>query len=506
MIASASGGQADRNASCATPTTTWPLSRSVVSSRRATKASSSAATGCGQLVAADPPPGGAALLVHGDQPQQLLDHLVAAPAARGGGVGEGGVGLAGQRPLHPTQLLIPAGQQPPPAPHPVGQLGQRVGQQRQRLPAVGVGDQPRHQVLVHARSRPAAPGPRSPRAAPPGAAAAARAPVSGGRPGPGRRAAGRGTPGAGCRRPAPGRPAPGPAGRRTGPARPGAAWVSSSSNWSTTISRCVRRGPGPGQQQVVGELGQPTVVEPAANVGRRPAQPAAGGRRRRVPGSAPPPAGFPAGSPAPSASRVRRPSPAAARPAPATTSRTPTGPPPAAPHASARSAGDRSSVASCSISRVRPKNTRCRSVSNGRNPGNGDRSSGQPDPPAASSRRNASASFARAAQMSVAAIGPLHRLQQRMVHPGFGPHRQQPAPPGLRDHQLGGTPRPTPGRPRSAGTPPRRPSAAAHAAAAPTPPPPRCRRADPDPGTPRGRPRPATGAPHRPAPHPRWRG
>ena len=47
VIASASGGQADRNASWATPTTTWPLSRSVVSSRRATKASSSAATGAG---------------------------------------------------------------------------------------------------------------------------------------------------------------------------------------------------------------------------------------------------------------------------------------------------------------------------------------------------------------------------------------------------------------------------------------------------------------------------
>ena len=34
-------------------------------------------------------------------------------------------------------------------PDPVGQLGQRVGQQRQRLPAVGIGYQPRHQLLIH---------------------------------------------------------------------------------------------------------------------------------------------------------------------------------------------------------------------------------------------------------------------------------------------------------------------------------------------------------------------
>jgi hypothetical protein len=63
-----------------------------------------------QLGAVNPPPGGLALLIHGDQPQQLLDHLLAVPAARGGGVAECGVGLGGQRPLHPTQLLIPAGQ------------------------------------------------------------------------------------------------------------------------------------------------------------------------------------------------------------------------------------------------------------------------------------------------------------------------------------------------------------------------------------------------------------
>ena len=197
VIASASGGQADRNASCATPTTTWPSVE--VGGQQPARDEGVQLGGhrVGQLVAADPPPGGAALLVHGDQPQQLLDHLVAVPAARGRGVGEGGVGLAGQRPLHPTQLLVPAGQQPPAAPHPVGQLGQGVGQQRQRLPAVGVGDQPRHQLLVdldagqprraldHRAQRlpPQRPQRVHPRRA--------------GRPGPGRRAAGRGTPGAG---------------------------------------------------------------------------------------------------------------------------------------------------------------------------------------------------------------------------------------------------------------------------------------------------------------------
>ena len=159
----------------------------------------------------------------------------------------------------------------------------------------------------------------------------------------------------------------------------------------------------PGQQQVVGELGQPTVVEPAADLGRRPAQPAAGGRWRRVPGSAPPPAGSRAGSPAPSASRVRRPSPAAARPAPATTSRTPTGPPPAAPHprrARPGTAAASPAARSPGCGRRTPGAGRCRTAATPETAG------GHPASPPRRRRprrRNASASCARATRMSVAA-------------------------------------------------------------------------------------------------------
>lgn len=53
-----------------------------------------------------------------------------------------------------------------------------------------------------------------------------------------------------------------------------------------------------------------------------------------------------------------------------------------------RTGGERSSSASSLLSCSRPKNTRCCSTANGKSPGKGDRSSGQPAPPAASSRRN----------------------------------------------------------------------------------------------------------------------
>jgi short chain dehydrogenase len=112
---------------------------------------------------------------------------------------------------------------------------------------------------------------------------------------------------------------------------PGAAWVSSSSNWSTTSSRRVRRGPGPASSKSLASSASP----PSSSRRRMSAvdQPIQSWWAVAAsPGSTSLPAGFPAGSPAPSPSRVRRPSPAADRPAPATTSRTLTGPPPTAPH------------------------------------------------------------------------------------------------------------------------------------------------------------------------------
>ena len=381
---------------------------------------------------------------------------------------------AGQRPLHPTQLLIAAGQQPPAALDAVGQLGQRVGQQRQRLPAVGVGDQPRHQVRRRPRCRPAAPGPRSPRGAPPAAAAAACARVSAARPAPGRPAAGRGIPGAAWPRPAPGRPAPGPAARRTGPARRRGLGEQLLELVDHEQQRASAR-PGRGQQQVVGQLGQPAVVEPAresrpstsparaawAACGQLPGQRRHRSRPGRIAGTV-----YQPGSPAITGSSPARTSDDFPHPDGPTTSST-------AP--SARSAGDRSRSPAArppGCGRRTPGAGRCRTAA-ARETATGRPAS--PSPPAAST--------------------PPQRLGQ--LRPGRAPGpspRRRAAPPSAAD----GRPRVRPasaaagspaicaipssavhhverGRPRSAGTPPRRPSAAAHAAAAPTPPRPRCR-------------------------------
>jgi hypothetical protein len=231
----------------------------------------------------------------------------------------------------------------------------------------------------------------------------------------------------------------------------------------------------------------------------------AGGRWRRVPGSAPPPVGSRAGSPAPSASRVRPPSPAPARPGPATTSRTRTDPPPTALHprpARPETATASPAARSPGCGRRTPDAGRCRT---GATP---ETVAGHPPNP--THRHHPAAATPRPASP-----GPRRcRLLRRPAGPpsaADGPPRVRPAPaavgsPGSVRSPARRYTTPTSGRPRSAGTPPRRPSAAARAAVAPTPPPPPDRRADLDPGTPRGRLRPATGAPHRPAPRPRWSG
>ena len=59
------------------------------------------------------------------------------------------------------------------------------------------------------------------------------------------------------------------------------------------------------------------------------------------------------------------------------------------------SADDRSNFARSVVSRPRPKKTRRSPMSKGRRPGKGERSSGQPAPPAASMRASASATAAR---------------------------------------------------------------------------------------------------------------
>jgi len=102
----------------------------------------------GQLVAVDLPPSRAALFIDSDQPQQPGNHLFPALAASGYRVSEGRIGLTDQRTLDPTELLVACLGELTTSADAVGELGQGERQQRQRLPAVGVLDQPGHQALV----------------------------------------------------------------------------------------------------------------------------------------------------------------------------------------------------------------------------------------------------------------------------------------------------------------------------------------------------------------------
>ena len=207
---------------------------------------------------------GPALLVHGDQPQQLLDHLHR--------------GLGRWRRWRRRGRRRPAGPAPPaphpaahtgwlssrpPRPTPVGQLGQRVGQQRQRLPAVGVGDQPRHQLVVdvdagqprRALDHRAQRLPRSGRTAngrPPSSS-----PASSGHGSSWSRNSGRSVP-----PPAPGPPAPAQQAGEPGPL--GGRGLGQ--QLLELVDHDQQLGParsGRGQQQVVGQLGEPARVKPA---------------------------------------------------------------------------------------------------------------------------------------------------------------------------------------------------------------------------------------------------
>lgn len=103
----------------------------------------------GQLVSADAPPDRAAVLIDGDQSQQPGDHLVTGAPGSGHGVGQGRVGLAGQCPPDAPELVIARSGKLAAAAHAVGELGEGERQQRQRLPAAGVGDEGGHQFGVH---------------------------------------------------------------------------------------------------------------------------------------------------------------------------------------------------------------------------------------------------------------------------------------------------------------------------------------------------------------------
>ncbi len=63
----------------------------------------------GQLVTAGPPAGGTPLLIHGHQPKQPRDHLLLAAAPGGDRRGEGRIGLTGQSPPYPAELVVTGG-------------------------------------------------------------------------------------------------------------------------------------------------------------------------------------------------------------------------------------------------------------------------------------------------------------------------------------------------------------------------------------------------------------
>ena len=94
-----------------------------------------------QLGERHPDPGRPALLVHVDQPHQRPDHRSPVAAAVPDRLGQCLVRLCGERALHAAELVVAREREPAAALHALGQLGQRVGQQRQGLPAAGVGDQ-----------------------------------------------------------------------------------------------------------------------------------------------------------------------------------------------------------------------------------------------------------------------------------------------------------------------------------------------------------------------------
>lgn len=75
-------------------------------------------------------------------------HLGVAPARGGDRLAERGVGLPDEGTAHPAAVVVGAGRQLGSPGERGGELLERVGQQRQRFPAAGVGDHPAHQLGV----------------------------------------------------------------------------------------------------------------------------------------------------------------------------------------------------------------------------------------------------------------------------------------------------------------------------------------------------------------------
>ena len=309
VIASLSGGHADRKASWATPRTTSPsvgVGGEQPASREGLQLGEHR---LGQLVAADPPAGGAALLVDGDQPQQLPDHLL-----RGRGRRRRQPRRGPRRPAGPA----------PPGPRRAARSARPTAARRGRRPRrAGPGCRPAVAAPRRRRCRRPAGSPvvvdlDAGQSAGPSITARSASGSSGRsvcvRVG---RAASSGLASSGSRN----------SGRRvattcTGPAAPAR---SSSANRDRSRSglgqqllelvdhdQQVPAAPsGRGEQQVVGQPARPPSSRRSAHIGR-PSRPGrAGGRTRPARGPARPPGRRRAGSPAASTSPARPPSPAA---------------------------------------------------------------------------------------------------------------------------------------------------------------------------------------------------
>ena len=398
-------------------------------------ASSSAATARGQLGAADPPPRRAALLVDGDQPQQSGTTASRLRAAGGG------------RPRPGRRR--PAGSARP-APRPAARTGTSAAahRARRRRPA-GPGCRPAAAAPRRRRCRrPAArpdPSSTSMPASRAGPSITARQRLPAQRP---QRRTSR------VRQPA--RPVPGsssswsrnsgrsvattctgpgqrraPAGRANRARSADGVWVSSSSNWSTTISSRVRRGPGAASSRSSASVGQPAAVEPSAHL-RRPTSPA---RRSRGGGGQLP--GQRRHRLGPRQDRRHRPPPRLVghhRQQPGPHQRRLTAPR-RAHHQQHRGVGALGRRAQqrrqmpvhlgataeehpmlVGVERAQPRKRR---TGHPATPTHRRRPPAATPPPAALAQPH----------RSVVAVHPLHRGQQRMVHPGLDQHRKQPAAP-----------------------------------------------------------------------------
>jgi hypothetical protein len=97
----------------------------------------------------DPPPSRSTVFVHGDQPQQGPEHLLAPVPAGLHCLDQSEISLALERAANSAKLVISRKRQLATVPNTVGQLRQGVSQQRQRLTPLGVSDQPRDKVWIN---------------------------------------------------------------------------------------------------------------------------------------------------------------------------------------------------------------------------------------------------------------------------------------------------------------------------------------------------------------------